>query len=450
MKGKRLLVTLLAASLITCAFAGCSQDKGGSESGGESGWSDYSDVEGAQKLPDTLENPNLSIVYWNNADQYATQKEQDPNVYDAILEAIPDFEAKYGGKVTVEFVAWGDMIPTATNMQNSGEAPDLIEVYDRVMHNVIFSGLVQPLDEYVTDEDYAYYKIDRSLFSWKEHTYAIPIKPYLKYIMYNKDLFDLNGLTYPDELFRQGKWNWDEFEKAGQAITTRKDGNIDTFGFGGWAEIFNQFVVADGSSLLKIDTAAGTAASNLKSNQVQNTINKFREWLGPNGFIQIDDNGSMFDSWNNGKLGMIVGQEFPNLNAFEVGMAPLPAGPDVEAGKKTVYMYPQAFAIPDGAKNPEGAAAFMRLVNNKQLAVGDAKEAARYGQENYDMIYADDVTYLYAYDTATANIDKIVSSIINSAYDQVPAATIVETIEPQLVSDVQLVYGGKESFTPAE
>ena len=66
------------------------------------------------------------------------------------------------------------------------------------------------------------------------------------------------------------------------------------------------------------------------------------------------------------------------------------------------------------------------------------------------MIYADDVTYLYAYDTATANIDKIVSSIINSAYDQVPAATIVETIEPQLVSDVQLVYGGKESFTPAE
>ena len=441
MKNKKLMAALLAATLIAGAFAGCTQDGGGGDtsSGNGSAWSDYSDVEGAQPLPETLENPNLTIVYWYNKDEYESQKEQDPNIYDPILEAIPDFEAKYGGEVEVVYTTWGNMITTATNMQNSGEAPDLIEVYDRVMHNVIFSGLVRSIDDYVTDEDYSYYKVDRSFFSWKGSTYAIPVKPYLKYIMYNKDLFDLAGLTYPDVLFREGKWNWDEFEKAAQALTVRKDGNISQYGFGGWAEIFNQFIVANGSSLLKIDNAAGTAESNLKSAQVQTTISKFRDWLGPTGFIMIDDNDSMFDSWNAGQLAMIVGQEFPNTNPFEVGMAPLPSGPD--APSKSVYVYPQAFAVTDGADNPEGAVAFMRLVNNKQLAVGDAKEAARYGQENYDMIYADDVTYLYAYDTATANIDKIVSSIINMAYDQTPAATIVETIEPQLVSDVELVYG---------
>ncbi len=441
MKGKRLLVTLLAASLITCAFAGCSEEGGSSEPSGSTNTSGDTGEEFVA-LPETLENPDISIVYWYDANQYASDVEANPNVYDPILEAIPIFEEKYGGTVTVETVPWNDMLATATNMQSSGEAPDLIEVYDRVFHNVVLTGMVQPIDEYVTDEDFSYYKIDREFFEWENQTYAIPIKPYLKYIMYNRDLFDLEGLTHPDELFRNGEWTWDAFAEAGKALTKTTDGTITQWGFGGWAEILNQFMVANGSSLLNIDQATGTVTSNLQAEPVVNTINAFSSWMGTGGFVMIDEEDSMFDAWDNNKLAMIVGKEFPNTNPFDVGMVPLPAGPNADA--KSVYVYPQAFSMVDGCANPAGAAAFMRCVNNTQKNIGDAREAGRYGQENYDMIYADDVTYCYAYDASTANIDQIISTILNYCNEQVPAATIVTTVEPELVADIELVFGAAE------
>ncbi len=437
MKVKRILATLLAVSMIGGSLVGCSGETESSKPSGSG-----ASTPASAGLPESLDNPNISIVYWYNPDQYEQDTAADGNVYDPILEAIPDFEAKYGGKVEIIYTEWGKMLEETINRQNSGSAPDLIEVYDRIMHNVIFNKVVQPVDDYVTDADFSYYKVDRSLFSWKDKTYAIPIKPYLKYIMFNKDLFDLEGLTHPDELFREGKWNWEEFEKAGKALLKRTDGEISQFGFAGWSEIITQFMVANGSGIIDVDTKNGTATSALKTPAVQNTITKFGEWLAePNGFIHIDEGNSMFGWWDNNALGMICGKEFPNNNPFDVGMVPLPAGPDMEG--KNVFVYPQAFAVPAGAKNPQGATVFMRMVNDKQKEVGDAKEAARYGQENYDMIYADDVNYVYAYDKATANIDEMIASIINYAATGTPAATIAETLEPSINSGIELVYSGE-------
>ena len=141
MKIKRLLAIILAVSLIGGSFAGCTGGTGGtsSTSGGNSS------APASDELPETLENPNISIVYWYNQDQYEQDKAADENIYDPILEAIPDFEAKYGGKVDVIYAEWGKMLEEATNRQNAGEAPDLIEVYDRIMHNVISSpGRTRP------------------------------------------------------------------------------------------------------------------------------------------------------------------------------------------------------------------------------------------------------------------------------------------------------------------
>ena len=152
----------------------------------------------AEGLPETLANPNISIVYWYNEDQYAYDTSKNANVYDPILEAIPYFEERYGGEVNVIYAAWGEMLNTVTALQQSGEAPDLFEVYDETMYSVVLSGVAQPLDAYVSDVDYSYFDVSRDLFTWDGATYAIPLKPYAFYIMFNKDLFDLEGLPYPD------------------------------------------------------------------------------------------------------------------------------------------------------------------------------------------------------------------------------------------------------------
>ena len=73
--------------------------------------------------------------------------------------------------------------------------------------------------------------------------------------------------------------------------------------------------------------------------------------------------------------------------------------------------------------------------------VGNAKEAARIGQENFDMIYADDVKLVYNYDKGLNDIGTVIATIVNYIRDGVPAATINANMESQIQSEIDLRYG---------
>ena len=225
------------------------------------------------ELPETLSNPNISIVYWYNEGQYAYDTSKNPHVYDPILEAIPYFEEKYGGEVNVIYAAWGDMLATVTALQQAGEAPDLFEVYDEVFYSTVLSGVCQPIDDYTTDKDFSYFATDKSLFSWKGSTYAIPLKPFVFHIFFNKDLFDLEGMTYPDELYARGEWTWDAFRDVCKTMTKTVDGETTQLGYGSWEDTILAFMYANGTTFLNTDTATGTVTSNLGDPKVQNTLN---------------------------------------------------------------------------------------------------------------------------------------------------------------------------------
>lgn len=392
------------------------------------------DVEG---LPETLENPNITIVYWYNEQQYAYDTSKQDTVYDPILEAIPYFEEYYGGEVNVVYAAWSDMLSTVISMQESNEAPDLFEVYDENLYSVIQSGVAMNLDDYITDADMSYYDVRQETFQWLGSTYAIPLKPYAFYIMFNRDLFELEGLKAPDELFQEGNWNWDTFSDVCKKLTKTRDGEVYQLGYGSYEDTILSFMYANGGSLLNVDTATGTVTSNLGSVESQNTL----EYL-----ISLKDTfiygSDMFGWFDNGNLAMIRGKEFPVDLPFEVGMVPFPTGDDYEG--KNLVVYPQGMAVPTGASNPEGAVAFMRIVNELQQVVGNAKEAARIGQENYDMIYSPDVKLVYNYDKCLNDIGTDIATIVNYIRDGVPAATINANMSSILQAEIELMYGGKK------
>lgn len=403
-----------------------------SNSGGEGGSLDF--LADAQGLAESLENPDISIVYWYNPDQYSYDTSKNENVYDPVLEAIPYFEEKYGGKVNIIYSAWGEMLETVLALQKAGDSPDLFEVFDESMYSVILSGVASPLDEITTDADYGYYDVDKDLFSWKGSVYGIPLKPYAFYIMFNRDLFDLEGLQAPDEMFAEGNWNWSTFREACKALTKSVDGEITQVGYGSYEDTILSFMYANGGSMLKIDTQTGSVVPNLNSLESQNTLNYLIELK--DSFVYGNDMWGWFD---NGTMAMIRGHEYPVDFPFEVGMVPFPTGDDYEG--KNLVVYPQAMAVPTGAKNPEGAVAFMRIVNELQKEVGDKKEANRIGQENYDMIYADDVKMVYAYDKGLDDVGTIVATIVNYIRDGVPAATINANMETEIQSQINLMYG---------
>lgn len=391
-------------------------------------------LENVEGLPDTLENPNISIVYWYNIDQYKYDTSKNAMVYDPILEAVPYFEEKYGGKVNVIYAAWGDMLSTVISMQQAGEAPDLFEVYDETMYSVILSGVAGPIDQYVTENDFSYYDVNMDTFRWEGSTYAIPLKPYTFYIMFNRDLFDLEGIKAPDEMYRDGEWTWANFRDVCQKLTKTVDGEVTQLAYGSWEDTILAFMYANGTTLLNVDTANGKVSSNLGSVKTMNTLDYLIELKDT--FVYGNDMWGWFD---NGNLAMIRGKEFPVELPFEVGMVPFPTGDDYEG--KNLVVYPQAMAVPNGASNPAGAVAFMRIVNELQQVVGNEKEANRIGRDNYDMIYADDVKIVYNYDKGLSDIGTIVATIVNYIRDGVPAATIVANVESQLQSEIDLMYG---------
>lgn len=431
---KQLLSPLLAATMCVC-FTACGEDgnkEPDTENPGNTSKEDFlSNVEG---LAESLENPNISIVYWYNQDQYAYDISKNENVYDPILEAIPYFEEKYGGEVEVIYASWGDMLETVTALQKAGDAPDLFEVYDETMYNVILSGVVSPLDDLTTDADYGYYDVDKSLFSWKGSTYAIPLKPYAFYIMFNRDLFELEGIQAPDEMYAEGNWNWTSFREVCKKLTKSVDGETTQLAYGSYEDTILSFMYANGGSMLNVDTSAGTVSSNLSDVKVQNTLSYLIDLR--DSFVYGEDMWGWFD---NGTMAMIRGHEYPVDFPFEVGMVPFPTGDDYEG--KNLVVYPQAMAVPTGAANPEGAVAFMRIVNELQQTVGNQKEANRIGQENYDMIYADDVQMVYAYDKCLSDIGTVIASIVNYIRDGVPAATIDANMEPEIQSEINLTFG---------
>lgn len=389
----------------------------------------------------TLDNPNLKIIYFQSMEQYEQAKAEVPDVYDYFLETIPEFEKKYGGKIELIATDWGSMLEKCVAMQNAGEAPDMFLASDQTFHSTVTKSIIQPLDSFVTDEDFSFWKVKRDTFSWQGKTYAIPIKPYFQYILYNKTLFEENGLKTPKEYYLEGNWNFDTFAEVGSALTmdTDGDGEIDQWGFTAYQDFVTAVMLENGGSFITVTDKE--VSSGLSSPETQEAMKYMTDWLKqPGGFIDFGLN--IYDAFNSGKLAMAIDPEYPQPGLpFEVDLVPYPYGPSNKT--KSVFVYPQAWSIPTGAKNPQGAAAFAYLMNKQTKANYEQIELKRYGEENFKILNDPDLNLVYSMDKGLSNIWFLIASVVNHMYDQIPPATIAEKINPMIEAEIQKVYGKK-------
>lgn len=399
------------------------------------------------KLSETLENPNLTIVFWMSYNGYRNMKANNPTVFEASMEAKELFEQKYGGKVEIVGVTWDQQLQKCIDMQQAGEAPDLVLMYETVFHNAVLQGIVSNLDEYVNDDDYGYWNVNPENYMWKGSHYAVPIKPYLKHITFNRDLFDNEGLEAPDELYARGEWNFDNFLEAGRALTydTDGDGEIDQYGFSGYGDTMSHLIITNHGALLDINQAEGKVTSGLRKPETIQSIEYMTKMMNPTDGMWMTDDAEMFGYFDNNALGMIVGKEIQDARElpFEVGMVPYPYGPSGSADE--VYVYSQSWAVPTGSNNPEAAMAYVRLVNELQKAKGDALERERYGKaadgetDMYDLIY-NGHKLITAYDKGLSDVFTILATISNYMSEGVPATTIVERVDPLIIAEIEKAF----------
>lgn len=323
----------------------------------------------------TLANSNIKIMHTVSNDEYKALLKKGQT--DVIWATANDFKIKYGGKVTVVVVPYGSLIDKTINLQNSGQAPDLVFLADNSFPSTAVTKVVQAMEDL---KDSTGKKVDfrKSLwspltmeaFQYGGKTYAINYKssmPWISIMFYNETMFKQAGLTTPKELYKQGNWTWENFEKAGKKLTKTKPGSneIDVLGFATWNFHPSLFTQTNDTSIIKLDSN-GKYISNINDPRVVATFNFLHDaFQSPDkgGYMNLNS-GLTFDAdFPAGKIAMVYSNTPPPSTAkFDWDCVPMPYGPDNAAKKLASQIF--GYGIPTGSKNPEGALAFMYMMND--------------------------------------------------------------------------------------
>lgn len=199
---KKMVSVLLCTTMVAVMFTGCGKSGGESSDGG-------SKSEGGETLDVWL--PPLSA------------NQDDKEVWDKIMEP---FEEENNCTVNVEIVPWGNYEEKYLTGITSGEGPDVGYMYMEMISDFIDMGAVEPLDEYLTDEDKDnFLYLSNGVIEGKQ--YCLPIIVGNAVVMcYNKDILEANGVTeVPDNC------TWDEFIEICKKIKVGADGSSEVYPF---------------------------------------------------------------------------------------------------------------------------------------------------------------------------------------------------------------------------
>jgi len=388
----RLFTTCIFAVMLTLStLVGCSSGQSNSEAKGNDGSSNSSSQsnQGNEQLP-ALKDGNITILYHTSKEQYEEIKQSNPNAYDAVWETIPRFEETYGGKVTVVVVPWGEQKATLISMVNAGDQVDVAQANDQNFPVYPLKKIVQPIDQYLDLSDPLWNPAVTKAYTFGGKSYAVGTSAAPIVIYYNKTLFNDNGVKTPTEYYNEGNWTWETFRQVAMELTqdTDGDGKNDQFGFGWWDGGFALFAGSNGKTVLSFNDD-GTITTNYDSENIMEAMQFTQDAFLKDKFIDVEKEGDYFNAeFKHGKLAMTAEFGFAGFTVYssdyEIDFVPVPTGPkgtkDVGPGGLT------GWAIPTASKNPEGAAAFIKMLSENEKKAAEELNLEIYGPEKVELM----------------------------------------------------------------
>ncbi len=278
-------------------------------------------AQGAQESASSSSPVEIKIATWtSNPDQLAL-----------LGSFVDEFAAKEGVEINATFESITfDEYNTLLSLELQGsEAPDIFWVLETSAPAFIESGLLAPLDEELTEYDPSDFS-PKAMELWQKDgvTYAVPFSTSPFFVIYNADLFSAAGIPTPDELAKQGNWNWDTFRQSSKAIK-------DATGVWGFQTVDGQGYDARVLHNLCpiIRSYGGDAWTNdgeilINSPESVEAVQLFHDMVYDDQSVVPPGDQSNFFA---GAAGMTVAQvsRVSNLaeSDFAWGVAPMPAGP---------------------------------------------------------------------------------------------------------------------------
>lgn len=340
---------------------------------------------------DTVELANKKLVYFGN---YDMRKAGD------IKPAVKFFEERYGGEIEYVNVAWDAMEDTLANKIASDDSPDLIDKQDNTYPHWIANNLYEALDDYINLDAPQWEQlkgyVDRYGWQGKHYYYPWVITGAPEMLIYNRGLFEQDGIDDPKELYDNNEWTWAKFKEVLVQFVESGENRTGLYGY-----IGTNFINNTGTQLIDLDST-GKLVNNMKSASVTKAANYLEDLRKENlaGFPEgyndvslepIADGTAAFQSMG----GWIITdycKKYPDQDIFFV---PFPR--DETADKYYMRASNFGYLVPKGSKNIEGACVF---INSCRLTKTDTELAAitkesimknkKYSDEQYEFLVSFD------------------------------------------------------------
>jgi multiple sugar transport system substrate-binding protein len=300
---------------------------------------------------------NVDFVFMRTSDQTQPYWE----------EVISDFEAaNLDINVNLHVFTWDEGRDKIAQMVEDGRPPTLARIATRWAPEYVAAGLVEPVDNYLTDDFRAEFipLLINKGSQYRERTFGLPVTVSARALYYNKDLFAQAGLDAPPTTWSELKENALKISQlSGEAHGFGLHGNrieTDTY--------FYYFLWGNGGDVLSADGIRAT----FNSPQGIEALTYLRD-LVEAGAAQPDptqdDRKALEDGFVSGRFGMVItgpwlakrlSTEAPTLN---YGVAPIPfnSQPATLAAEDTLILFK-----PAGQAEKAAAWKFVRFLYQDQ------------------------------------------------------------------------------------
>ncbi|OBZ13095.1 MULTISPECIES: ABC transporter substrate-binding protein [Bacillales] len=360
----------------------------------------------------------------------------------ARLAKIEEVEKKYNVKIEFVNVPFEEYMPKFTATILSGEPfADIVQMEYKAALPAILKGQLLPLSDFTTNASNingeANLIAKAPPIAGKDYAFDDPGTGGTG-LHYNRDLFKKLGLPDLQELYTSGQWNWDKFMEIAKLATkdTDNDGKIDVYGYSGWShDLFRNLAAANGGFIVnETDGTQGfTDPKTIEAaefvNRMYNVENVVRvksgnktNWEESNTFKDGDVAMFISAAWNLGGL------------TFDIGVVPMPNGPQ---GSPEVTFANNAAAakfIPKGVKDPQ----LVYQIYEETFDIPNTQEFP--SQEWLESLYNHEEDILMTRD----HINGTGQILLDDAYPDFPTGKFIEDI---LVNN-QSVTATAEKYKP--
>lgn len=369
----------------------------------------------------TLENPNL--VYYSH---------YDARVAGDIKPGVKLFEETYGGKIDYLQCTWEEWQDRLGALISSGDSPDLVDKSDTSFPMLMNKNMYEDLTGYIdlTQPQWAGMEELIESYSWqgKHYYYPFTVNALPNCLIYNKTVFEDNGVDDPKDLYDKGEWTWDSFQNCMRQFMDNVDGALG----GVYGLLGTNIIITTGVPLIGTDLS-----NNINTPEVERAAlfldGLRREKLAVRGDGMWSNETAPLAKGEVGFLG--VGQwkitDYCKLknNTDEFGFVPYPRDPSADK-----YYYGSTnfgYMVPKGSQNIEGAAAFidiMRQCNTdpdlREVQRESIMNDKKYSDEQYEFLTSfeeiekfDMVLDIYA--GVSTNLATVVDEMMtNLAFEQ--------------------------------